>query len=195
MKTIGLTGSLAMGKTATARMFAEANVPVFDADAAVHDLYRPGGDGTDAVRALLPEAVTEAGVDRGRLSKAVKDDPALLERLEAAIHPLVHAAEERFRADRRAAGDGLVVFDIPLLFETGREGEFDAVVVASAPAEVQMARLMARPGMTAEWAQLLLARQLPDAEKRRRADFVVDTGKGFDFARDQVRAIVNHFGG
>ena len=195
MKTIGLTGSLAMGKTATARMFAEARVPVFDADAVVHDLYRHGGEGTAAVRTLLPEAVTANGVDRARLSQAVKDDPAVLERLEAAIHPLVRAAEKRFRADQLAAGAGLVVFDIPLLFETGREGEFDAVVVASAPAEVQMARLMARPGMTAEWAQLLLARQLPDAEKRRRADFIVDTGQGFDFARDQVRAIVNHFGG
>ncbi|HKQ95958.1 MAG TPA: dephospho-CoA kinase [Aestuariivirgaceae bacterium] len=192
MKTIGLTGSLAMGKSTTARMFADEEVPVFDADAAVHELYGPGARGTDAVRAILPGAVTASGVDRRRLSQAVKGDLALLDRLEAAIHPLVREAESRFRDDMRAAGVDLVLFDIPLLFETGREGEFDCIVVASAPADVQMARLMARPGMTDEWARLLLARQLPDAEKRRRADFVVDTAKGFDFARDQVRAIVNH---
>ena len=192
MKTIGLTGSLAMGKSTTAKMFADENVPVFDADAAVHELYERGGRGADAVRAVLPDAVTASGVDRGRLSQAVKSDPALLDKLEAAIHPLVREMENRFRDAMRAAAVELVAFDIPLLFETGREGEFDCIVVASAPADVQMARLMARPGMTGEWARLLLARQLPDVEKRRRADFVVDTGKGFDFARDQVRMIVNH---
>jgi dephospho-CoA kinase len=191
MKTVGLTGSIAMGKSATSRMFADEGVRVFDADAVVHSLFAAGGRGVSEVARIVPEAVVGGSVDRRKLADAVKADAQRLARLEAAIHPLVREEEAVFRRGAERSRAPFALFDIPLLFETGRGDDFDAVVVVTAPAHVQMDRIMARPGMTAELAKVLLARQLPDAEKRDRADFVVDTGRGFDFARDQVRAIVN----
>ncbi|HEY7763629.1 MAG TPA: dephospho-CoA kinase [Aestuariivirgaceae bacterium] len=191
MKILGLTGSIAMGKSDTLRLFAEQGIPTFDSDHVVHILYGKGGDGVAEVERLCPEAVAEGAVDRQRLSAAIAREPALLDRLERAIHPLVRRELASFLGTERAKAAPLVVVDIPLLFETGREKEVDAVVVVSAPAEVQRQRVMARPGMTGKKFELLLARQLPDAEKRARADFIVDTGRGHDFARGQVREIVN----
>ena len=191
MKVIGLTGSIAMGKTATAGMFAERGVAIFDSDAAVHALYARGGKGVAAVRRICPDAVLDDAVDRKRLGQAIANDAAVLERIEAVIHPLVRQAQEAFLAAARARGAKLALIDIPLLFETGRSGDFSAVVVVSAPASVQRARALARPGMTEEGLDLMLSRQLPDEEKKKRADFVVDTGKGFDHARRQVNAIVD----
>lgn len=189
MIVLGLTGSIGMGKSATARLFAEAGAAVHDADAAVHALYGPGGDAVEPVRALFPAAVVAGEVDRRILARLVAADPAALMRLEAAVHPLVSAHRDDFLKAARAEGRELAVLDIPLLFETGLEAAVDGVVVASAPEEVQRERVMARPGMTAEKLALILSRQTPDAEKRRRADFVVDTSRGLDHARAQVEAI------
>lgn len=192
MKVIGLTGSIAMGKSTTARMFADHGVAVFDSDAAVHDIYaRGGGEGAAAIGSICPAAVIDGAVNRERLGRAVARDPSLFERIEAVVHPLVRNAQERFLAAERATGRRLALVDIPLLFETGREKEFDVIVVASAPARVQRLRALARPGLTADRLDLLLARQLPDREKRKRADFVVDTGKGLEYARRQVDGIVD----
>ncbi len=188
-RVIGLTGSIGMGKTATARLFAEAGVPVWDADAAVHRLYGPGAAGTKVVARLFPGAVTPEGVDRARLRARVLDDKEALARLEAAIHPLV--AEDRTAFIERAgeAGHDLVVVDVPLLFETGAEGEVDVVVVVSAPPEAQRKRVLARGTMSEEEFARILARQLPDAEKRRRADFVIDTSTP-ETAREGVRRVL-----
>lgn len=172
---LGLTGSIGMGKSATAALFAAAGVPVWDADAAVRRLYAPGGDALPAVAALCPAAVGPGGVDRAALKAWLAQTPDGFARLEAAVHPLV--AEDRARFLARAAADGadLVVLDIPLLFETGGERAVDATLVVSAPPEVQRARVLARPGMTPEEFARLLARQMPDAEKRARADHVIET--------------------
>jgi dephospho-CoA kinase len=191
MKIIGLTGSIAMGKTDTARLFAEQGIPVFDSDAVVHKLYAHGGRGVAAVQRLFPEAVVSGAVDRQRLAAGLVRDPALLSKLEALVHPLVRAELTKFLAEQRSTSSPLVVVDVPLLFETGRENEFDVIVVVSAPAEMQSARALARSGMTDETLKLIMSRQMPDAEKRKRADYVVDTGKGHDVARGQVREIVN----
>jgi len=188
MFILGLTGSLGMGKTTTARFFAEAGVPVHDADAAVHRLYE--GAAVPAIEAAFPGVTSASKVDRGKLAARVVDDPAALQRLEAIVHPLVREAENRFLAEARARGAEVAVLDIPLLLETGGDERVDALVVVSAPQDVQQARIMERPGMTPEKLDVLLARQLPDAEKRRRADFVVDTSQGFDAARAQVRDIL-----
>jgi dephospho-CoA kinase len=188
MFVLGLTGSLAMGKSTTARFFAEAGVPVHDADAAVHRLYE--GEAVAAVEAAFPGTTTGGKVDRNRLAARVLDDPAALQRLEGIVHPLVRESERRFLAQAEEAGAVLAVLDIPLLFETGGDRRVDAVVVVSAPAEVQRRRMLERPGMTEQKLSALLARQLPDAEKRQRADFVVDTSLGFDAARAQVREII-----
>jgi dephospho-CoA kinase len=185
---IGLTGSIGMGKTATARLFAEAGVPVHDADAAVHRLY--AGEAAPLVEAAFPGVSTAAGIDRGELAKRVVGDAAALKRLEAIVHPLVRREEVRFLEEAERAGAAVAVLDIPLLFETGAERRVDAVVVVTAPPDMQRARTFARPGMTEEKFRGLLGKQLPDAEKRRRADFIVDTSKGFDFARAQVHAIL-----
>jgi dephospho-CoA kinase len=190
MKVIGLTGSIAMGKSVTAGMFAKAGVAVFNSDAAVHALYSIGGQGVEVLRRLCPSVVVRDTVDRTRLREAIVRDAVLLERIENEIHPLVRKAEDAFLAAERLRGTKLALIDIPLLFETGRASDFDAVVVVSAPAEVQRARALARPGMTAERLELMLARQLPDSEKRKRADFVIDTGRGLDHARSQVETIV-----
>ncbi len=186
---LGLTGSIGMGKSTTAAMFAEAGVPVWDADAAVHRLYAPGGAAVPRVAALCRDAVVQGAVDRGRLKAALAADPGLLLRLEAAVHPLVAADRAAFVADAAARGAPVVVLDIPLLFETGGETGVDATVVVTAPAEVQRARVLARPGMTPAQLDAILARQMPDAEKRRRATHVIETTTP-EAARARVRDIL-----
>jgi dephospho-CoA kinase len=188
MFILGLTGSLGMGKTTTAAFFAEAGIPVHDADAAVHRLYE--GKAAAAIEAAFPGTTSAGKVDRGKLAARVLDDPAALRRLEALIHPLVRESEMRFLAEAEREGAKVAVLDIPLLFETGADRRVDAVVVVSAPAEVQTARLRERPGMTPAKIEAILARQMPDVEKRKRADFVVDTSRGFDSARAQVAEIL-----
>lgn len=190
MLRVALTGSIAMGKSTVAAAVAEAGVPVWDADAAVHRLYGPDGDGTRAIRALAPDAVTTAGVDRGKLRAATMADPDLLRRIEAVIHPLVKADREAFLARAEASGAWMALCDIPLLFEIGGEVEFDRVIVVSAPAETQRARVMARPGMTEPAFERIRARQMPDAEKRARADHVIDTGGSTEAAQAQVAEIL-----
>jgi dephospho-CoA kinase len=185
---IGLTGSIGMGKSTTARFFAEAGAPVYDADAAVHRLY--AGSAVPLVEAAFPGVSTAAGIDRGELAKRVVGDPAALKRLEEIVHPLVWDEEVQFLAEAEQARAPVAVLDIPLLFETGAERRVDAVVVVTAPPDMQRARTLARPGMTDEKYQALLAKQMPDAEKRRRADFIVDTSHGYDSARQQVHAIL-----
>lgn len=172
---IGLTGSIGMGKSTTAGLFAAAGVPVWDADTAVHRLYARRGAAVPAILALCPQAVRDGTVDRGALKSWIARDAEALGRIEAAVHPLVTAARADFIAAAARAGADMVVLDIPLLFETGAESTVDAVVVVSAPAEVQRARVLARPGMTEDHFKAILDRQMPDAEKRRRADYVVET--------------------
>jgi dephospho-CoA kinase len=188
MFILGLTGSIGMGKSVTARFFAEAGVPVHDADATVHKLY--AGEAVPLIEAAFPGTTAGGAVDRGKLAARVLDDPAALKKLEAIVHPLVRAAEEKFLADAAEHSARVVVLDIPLLFETGAEDRVDAVVVVSAPAEVQRERGLRRPDMTAEKFDALLAKQMPDAEKRARAHFVVDSSRGFDSARAQVHGIL-----
>jgi dephospho-CoA kinase len=188
MFILGLTGSLGMGKSATAKMFAEEGVPVHDADAVVHRLY--DGEATDAVEAAFPGTTEGGKVNREKLGKRVLGDAAAIKRLEQIVHPLVHAAAQRFAAEAERNGALVAVLDVPLLFETGGDKRCDAVVVVSAPAEVQRARAFERPGMSEAKLAAILAKQIPDAEKRARADFVVDTSKGFDAARAQVRDIL-----
>ena len=188
MVVIGLTGSIGMGKSTTARFFAEAGVPVHDADSAVHRLY--AGDAAAIIEAEFPGVSGAQGIDRDKLAKRVLNDAEALRRLEGIIHPLVRREEARFLEEAERSGAPIAVLDIPLLFETGADRRVDAVVVVTAPAEVQRARVFERTGMTEEKFQALLAKQMPDGEKRRHADFVVDTSKGFDFAREQVHAIL-----
>ena len=188
MVILGLTGSIGMGKSTTAGFFAEAGAPVHDADAAVHRLY--DGAAAAAIEAAFPGTTAGGKVDRAKLGEQVLKDPAALKRLEAIVHPLVRRDEERFLQAAEGAGATVAVLNIPLLFETGGDKRCDAVVVVSAPPEMQRARVMERPGMTEEKFASLLGKQLPDAEKRRRADFVVDTSKDLDSTRAQVRAIL-----
>jgi dephospho-CoA kinase len=193
MIVLGLTGSIGMGKSATASMFAEAGVPVHDSDEAVHSLY--AGKAAPLIEAEFPGAVIDGVVDRAKLAARVLGNSSALKRLEEIVHPLVRADADAFLARHRAAGTPLALLDIPLLFETGGRGRVDKVVVVSAALEIQRERVLARPGMTAEKFEAILARQMPDAEKRRLADFVVDTGHGFDAARAQVRRIVEKLAG
>jgi dephospho-CoA kinase len=188
MIILGLTGSIGMGKSTTARMFAEEGVPVHDADAAVHALYE--GEAAPMVENAFPGTTQNGKVDRALLAKAVVSNPEAMKKLEAIVHPLVAKARDGFLAEARAAGASVVVLDIPLLFETGGEKLVDAVVVVTAAPEIQRQRVMERPGMTAEKFEALLAMQTPDAEKRQRADYIVDSGHGIAPARDQVRAIL-----
>jgi len=188
MFVIGLTGSVGMGKSVTARLFAEEGVPVHDADAVVHRLYE--AEAVADIEAAFPGTTANGKVDREKLAQRVLNDPVALAKLEGIVHPLVHAAERDLLAQARASGKPVVVLDIPLLFETGADQRVDAVVVVSAPAELQRARALARPGMTAEKLAAVLAKQMPDGEKCRRADFIVDSSRGFDAARVQVRAIL-----
>lgn len=194
MILIGLTGSIGMGKSTTSAMFSEAGVPVWDADAAVARLYGPGGAAVEKIAALLPDCVTGEGaaraVDRAALRAAATSDPAVIPALEKIAHPLVGEDRETFIADAKARGCDMAVCDVPLLYETGGETRYDAVVVVSAPAEVQRERVMARPGMTEATFRTILAKQTPDAEKRARADHVVDTSQGIEAARAQVQAII-----
>jgi len=188
MFVLGLTGSLGMGKSTTAKIFAEEGIPVHDADATVHRLYE--GEAAATIEAAFPGTTVDGRVDRRKLAKCALDDSVAMRRLEAIVHPMVRAAEERFLAEAEQNHASVVVLDIPLLFETDGDRRCDAVVVVSAPADVQRARILARPDMTEEKFAAILSRQMPDAEKRRRADFVVDTSKGFDQARAQVRDIL-----
>jgi dephospho-CoA kinase len=188
MFVLGLTGSVAMGKSTTARFFEEAGVPVHDADAVVHRLYE--GEAVPIIEAAFPGTTTDGKVDRVKLGGRVINDLAALRQLEAIVHPLVQDAERRFLEKAEQSGAPVVVLDIPLLFETGGDQRVDAVVVVTAPAEIQRARVLERPGMTVQKLDAMLARQMPDSEKRRRADFVVDTSRGFDEARAQVQEIL-----
>lgn len=188
MIRLALTGSIGMGKSTVARMFENAGIPVFDADAVVRALQGPGGELVDTIERHFPGTTTTDGVDREALSKRVFGNPEDLERLEALVHPSVHKARAKFlleNQDRRA-----LLFEIPLLFETGGNEAFDKVIVVTAPPEVQRQRVLARPGMTEEKLDALLERQMPDEEKRRKADFVVDTGSDLSTTEEQVRAIL-----
>jgi dephospho-CoA kinase len=188
MFILGLTGSLGMGKSTTARFFVEEGVPVHDADAVVHRLYE--GEAVAAIEAAFPGTTENGKVDRNRLAARLVGSPAEFKKLEALVHPLVRAAEQKFLADAEANGAKVAVLDIPLLYETGGEQRCDAVVVVSAPAEIQRSRAFERPGMTEDRYAAITARQMPDEEKRRRADFVVDTSGGYEAARAQVRDIL-----
>lgn len=193
MLVLALTGSIGMGKSTTAGFFRELGVPVHDADAAVHRLY--SGEAVPLIEAAFPGTTTDGHVDREKLGAAVIGRPDAMKRLEAIVHPLVGRAERDFRSRAAAAGHQLVVLDIPLLFETGGETRVDAVVVVSAPKSVQRERVLARPGMTPEKLDGILARQIPDPDKRRRAHFVVDTGHGLEAARRQVASVVKALAG
>lgn len=190
MFRLALTGSIGMGKSTTAKMFADLGVLVWDADAAVARLYGPGGAAVESVGAIVPAAVADGAVDRAALRAAVTADPSLIKQLETAVHPLVGMDRAAFISQAEASGADIILCDIPILFETGGEAAFDAVAVVSAPADVQRERVLARPGMTEDALNMILARQMPDADKRARATWVIDTGQGMDAARDQVRAIV-----
>jgi dephospho-CoA kinase len=185
-----LTGSLGMGKSTAAKFFAECGVPVHDSDAVVHALYE--GEAVPLIERAFPGSALDGKVDRKALGGMVLNDEAALARLEAIIHPLVTASRQKFLTEAAARGAPVVVVDIPLQFETEAESRCDAVVVVSAPAEMQRARAFGRPGMTEEKFAALLAKQIPDAEKRRRADFVVDSSQGFDHTRAQIRDILQN---
>lgn len=193
MIVLGLTGSIGMGKSTAAKMFREAGVPVHDSDEAVHRLY--AGKAAPLIEAAFPGVTRDGTVDRALLSQRVLGDAAALKTLEGIIHPLVRADADSFLAQHREAGAPLSVLDIPLLFETGGRGRVDKVVVVSAPAKQQRERVLARPGMTEEKFESILAKQVPDAEKRRLADYVVDTGSGFEVTREAIRAIIAELSG
>lgn len=190
MIVVGLTGSIGMGKSTTAAMFRAAGVPVYDSDAAVHDLYDKGGLAVGPVGEAFPGAVRDGTVDREILRQRVLGDPEALNRLNAIVHPLVREDREGFFQRAREAGEPMILLDIPLLFETGGHAEVDAVVVVSAPEAIQRERVLARPGMTAERLDAILARQMHDVEKRARAHFVIHTGAGLEAARAEVGAVI-----
>jgi len=187
---VGLTGSIGMGKSETAKMFAQLGVPVYDADAAVHRLYQSGGAAVAPIAAAFPGTVTQGAVDRAELSKKVTGNHEATQRLQAIVYPLMADERRKFLQDAERNGADVVVFDIPLLFETRGEGNMDAVVVVSAPTHVQRERVLARPGMTEEKFEYLHSRQMPDEEKRAKAHFVVVTDKGLEHASDQVMKIL-----
>ncbi|MBL8543862.1 MAG: dephospho-CoA kinase [Hyphomonadaceae bacterium] len=191
MIIIGLTGSIGMGKSTVAKMFVEEGAPVFDSDAAVHALYAPGGAAVAPVEAAFAGVTKDGAIDRDALSKRVLGDASAIKQLEQIVHPLVRQAQMQFLQSNRDAGTPVVVLDIPLLFEGGGAALVDKTVVVSAPAEAQRARVLARPGMTAEKFESILARQVPDAEKRARADFVIDTGVSLEETRREVRAVLD----
>ena len=188
MIVIGLTGSIGMGKSTTATLFKSAGAPVHDSDAAVHAFY--AGSGVPVIEAAFPGVIVDGRVDRTLLSARLVNDPAAMRRLEAIVHPVVGEARERFLRGSRAAGAPVVVMDIPLLFEIGGDSHVDVIVVVSASADAQRERVLARPGMNPEKFERILARQTPDAEKRRRAHFVIDTGRGVEAARRRVDDIL-----
>jgi dephospho-CoA kinase len=188
MRVLGLTGSIGMGKSTTAKLFAEAGVPVYDADAAVHQLYE--GEAGPAIEAAFPGTTSGGKVDRAKLSARVVNDPAAMQRLEAIVHPMLGASRRKFFDDAEAAGAPVVVVDVPLLFETGGEKRVDAVVVVTTSQELQRERVLARGTMDEEKLNSIIARQMPDAEKRKRADFLVDTSHGLDPVRARIRDIL-----
>jgi dephospho-CoA kinase len=188
MRILGLTGSIGMGKSTTAKLFTEAGVPVYDADAAVHKIYE--GEAAPAIEAAFPGTTVDGRVDRAKLSAKVVHDPAAIKQLEQIVHPMLGASRKKFLDEAERAGAPVVVMDIPLLFETGGEKRVDAVVVVSTDAATQRERILARGTMTSEALDGILARQLPDAEKRKRADFVVDTSHGLDPVRTAIRDIL-----
>ena len=189
MIILGLTGSIGMGKSTTAKLFAEAGVPVYDADATVHMLYE--GEAAPAIEAAFPGTTVDGKVDRNRLSARVVHDPAAMKRLEEIVHPMLGASRQKFLADAERSGARVAVVDVPLLFETGGEKRVDAVVVVTTTPEIQRQRILSRPNMTDEKLDAILARQMPDAEKRRRANFVVDTSHGLDPVRARIRDILD----
>ena len=193
MIILGLTGSIGMGKTTASNMFAEAGIPVYSADDAVHRLY--SGRAAPLIEAAFPGTVTNGTVDREKLSATVIGKPDALKKLEAIVHPLVREEEEVFLREAEAQGSAIALVDIPLLFETGGEKRVDRIVVVSAPADIQRVRVLARPGMTEEKLDAILARQIPDAEKRARADFVLDTSGSFDNLRQQITAVIEKLSG
>lgn len=193
MIVIGLTGSIGMGKTTTAALFAEEGVPVNDADQVVHDLYR--GEAVAPIAELFPDAVIDGVVDRRRLSENLAKNPAKFGELEAIVHPLVRQREKEFLRQQRDLGQPVALLDIPLLFETGAESRVDKIVVVSCAPDVQRKRVLDRPGMSEEKFNLIISRQMPDAEKRSRADYVIDTGHGIDKAREQVKTILEELRG
>ena len=190
MKIIGLTGSIGMGKSTTAQMFADLGCPVFDADAAVHELYAKDGRAVPLIRAVFPDAILDGAVNRKRLGDHMRADPLNLKVLESFIHPWVGEMRGAFLSQAKTDGAKAVVFDVPLLFETGGDAHVDAAVVVTAPANVQRERVMARKGMTGGLFEMILSKQMPDAEKRRRADYIVETDTGLDAARAQVKTIL-----
>jgi dephospho-CoA kinase len=192
MIILGLTGSIGMGKSTTATLFAEAGVPVYDADATVHKLYE--GEAAPAIEAAFPGTTVDGKVDRNRLSAQVVHDSAAIKRLEQIVHPMLGASRQKFLDDAEQSGTPVAVVDVPLLFETGGEKRVDAVVVVTTTPEIQRQRILARDGMTPEKLDAILARQLPDAEKRKRADFVVDTSHGLDPVRARIRDILAQAG-
>jgi dephospho-CoA kinase len=189
MIILGLTGSIGMGKSTTAKLFAEAGVPVYDADAAVHSLYE--GEAAPSIEAAFPGTTADGKVDRNRLSARVVHDPAAIRQLEQIVHPMLGASRQKFLHDAEQSGAPVAVMDVPLLFETGGEKRVDAVVVVTTSPEIQRQRILARDNMTGDKLDAILARQLPDAEKRKRADFVVDTSHGLDPVRAQIRDILD----
>jgi dephospho-CoA kinase len=189
MIILGLTGSIGMGKSTTAKLFQEAGVPVYDADAAVHKIYE--GEAAPAIEAAFPGTTADGKVDRNKLSAKVVHDPAAMKRLEQIVHPMLGASRQKFLHDAEQSGASVAVVDIPLLFETGGEKRVDAVVVVTTTPEIQRQRILERDNMTGEKLDALLARQLPDAEKRKRADFVVDTSHGLDPVRARIRDILD----
>ena len=188
MLIVGLTGSIGMGKSTTAKLFMEAGVPVYDADAAVHQLYE--GEAAPAIEAAFPGTTTGGKVDRAKLSARVVHDPAAMKQLEQIVHPMLGASRQKFFADAEAAGNPIVILDIPLLFETGGEKRVDAVVVVTTSPELQRERVLARGTMDAAKLDAIIAKQMPDAEKRKRADFIVDTSHGLDPVRARIRDIL-----
>ena len=189
MIILGLTGSIGMGKSTTAKLFEEAGVPVYDADAAMHKIYE--GEAAAAIEAAFPGTTAEGRVDRNKLSAKVVHDPAAMKRLEQIVHPMLGASRQKFLHDAEQSGAPVAVVDIPLLFETGGEKRVDAVVVVTTTPEIQRQRILERDNMTGEKLEAILARQLPDAEKRKRADFVVDTSHGHDPVRARIRDILD----
>jgi dephospho-CoA kinase len=189
MIILGLTGSIGMGKSTTAKLFEEAGVPVYDADAAVHKIYE--GEAAPAIEAAFPGTTADGKVDRNKLSAKVVHDPAAMKRLEQIVHPMLGTSRQKFLHDAEQSGAPVAVMDIPLLFETGGEKRVDAVVVVTTTPEIQRQRILERDNMTGEKLEAILARQLPDAEKRKRADFVVDTSDGLDPVRARIRDILD----
>jgi len=189
MRILGLTGSIGMGKSTTAKLFAEAGVPVYDADATVHKIYE--GEAVPAIEAAFPGTTANGKVDRAKLAAKVVHDPATMKQLEAIVHPMLRAYHQKFLDDAEKSGATVAVVDVPLLFETGGDKRVDAVVVVTTSSENQRERILARGTMTSEALDSILARQMPDEEKRGRADFIVDTSHGLDPVRERIRDILD----